>query len=99
MAYKDMKTSYYLFATLFLYALIMGGAIAISNISTVFDFASAISVTALAFIFPGWFYLKADSKFGHGESTWRCISYMFLTIGFMNFCLGITASILNIASE
>lgn len=60
MAYKDMKNSYYLAATLFLYALIMGGAILISNISTVFDFASAISVTALAFIFPGWFYLKAD---------------------------------------
>jgi len=57
MAYLDMKTSYYVMGTLFLYLLILIGSIFISNISIVFDFASAITVTALAFIFPAWFYL------------------------------------------
>lgn len=96
MAYKDMNYCYYASATLGLYALIMAGAIAIANISIVFDFASAITVTALAFVFPGWFYLEADKKFGHGDSNWKCASYTFLIIGFCNFCLGITASIIGI---
>jgi len=91
-----MKNSYYYAGTLIFYALIMLGSCLIANIEIVFNFASAISVTALAFVFPAWFYLKGAEVFGHGEQNWRIISYVFLGIGLLNFILGTTASIIDI---
>lgn len=64
LAYKDMKGVYYYMATLTFYGVQMGMAIIITDISTIFDFASAIAITALAFIFPGMFYKMAVSKYG-----------------------------------
>jgi len=66
MAYKSMRSDYYYAATLILYILILVGAILIQNIEIVFNFASAICVTALAFVFPAWFYLKGNEVLGHG---------------------------------
>jgi len=59
MAYKDMNLVLYLLTTFILYGLEMLGAILIEDISTVFEFASAIAVTALAFWFPGGYFLMA----------------------------------------
>ena len=63
MAYKDMSRSLYLSATICLYALIVIGAIAVDNISVVFDFAGAGAVSAIAFFFPAYFYPRAVTKF------------------------------------
>ena len=59
MAYKDMSRSLYLSVTICFYALIVVGAIAVDNISVVFDFAGAGAVSAIAFFFPAYFYPKA----------------------------------------
>merc|ERR1712127_460205 len=67
MAYKDMPYLSYVTITISFYCVIVTGAIFILDISTIFDFASAISITALAFIFPGWFYLKVETKFRGGK--------------------------------
>ena len=64
LAYKDMKGVYYYLATLTFYGIQMGMAIIITDISTIFDFASAIAISALAFIFPGLFYKLAMKKYG-----------------------------------
>ena len=63
MAYKDMNLWLYLLTTFLLYGVEMLGAILIEDISTVFEFASAFAVTALAFWFPAGYYLMAEKKY------------------------------------
>jgi hypothetical protein len=67
-------------------------------VSYVFDFASAISISALAFIFPAWFYFVAEKKFGNGkkDTTWRCTSVVFLIFGVFNFLCGMSADVISI---
>ena len=99
LAYKDMSNLKYGIATLSLYAVIIVGAILIQDISTIFDFAAAISISALAFVFPGWFYLKAESKFGKPDTQYRCLAWTFLAIGGINFILGMSANVISIAQS
>lgn len=63
-----MNYGLYLAITLILYALQMGGAILVEDISTVFEFISAICVTAIAFWFPAYYYLLAEKKYGQGNT-------------------------------
>jgi hypothetical protein len=76
----------------------MGMAIIITDISTIFDFASAIAITAMAFIFPGLFYKLAVKKYGKGneDKCDNCWATAFLIIGFCNFILGMYSSISNV---
>ena len=77
----------------------MGMAIIITDISTIFDFASAIAITALAFVFPGLFYKLAKAKYAKDKPTDKCDNYWakaFLIIGGVNFCLGMYSSINNV---
>ena len=52
--------SLYLFGTFFFYIVVIIGAIVIPDVSIVLDFAGAVAVSALAFGFPGLFYLKGS---------------------------------------
>jgi amino acid permease len=45
----------------------MGGAIVVNDISTVFEFISAICVTAIGFWFPAHYYLLAEKKYGQNK--------------------------------
>jgi len=101
LAYKDMKPAYYYLATIVFYGIQMGMAIVITDISTIFDFASAIAITALAFIFPGMFYKMAVAKYGKDKQLDKCDNCWataFLIIGCCNFCLGMYSSIGNVIS-
>lgn len=95
-----MKTLYYVLATLTLYALIVCMALAIDDVDLVLNFASAISITALAFIFPGVYLLKAASKFptnaqkfADSMGTYRAFCFVYLVLGFCNFCIAMTSAI------
>lgn len=99
MAYKEMKTIYYLIVTLIFYAIIVVGSIFILDITTIFDFASAIAVTAIAFLFPGWFYLLAVKEYGEKvpeHKKLKCYAYMFLVLTVLNFVLGMYSSIYSV---
>jgi hypothetical protein len=64
MAYKDMKTSYYLICVLVFYSLQVGTSLLVNDISIMFDFVSAFAVSFYAFLFPAWFYELAAKKYG-----------------------------------
>ena len=58
-----MNYALYLVVTLGLFYLEVVGGIFIQNITIVFNFASALGVTCLAFWFPAGYYLLAVKKF------------------------------------
>jgi hypothetical protein len=63
--YKLTKSHYaeYLVFTLIVYGVEMLGGMFIENVDVVFSFAAAIAGSALAFIFPGSFYVVLSKKY------------------------------------
>ena len=57
LAYHDMNQVVYYVASLTMYGLCVLGAIVIPDVSTVFDFVSAVSVSAIAFFIPAILYI------------------------------------------
>jgi hypothetical protein len=96
LAYKDMKMSYYISGTLIFYCVIIIGAILIPNVTIIFDFAGAFAISALAFVFPAMFYLKGAEKFGNGSISLSRLAYLYLVLGFLNCCIGLTSIIIGI---
>lgn len=62
-AVSDMNIGVYVGITVGFYALIVLLAMLIEDISSIFDFVSAYSISSLAFFIPGMFYRKAVHKF------------------------------------
>ena len=97
MAYKDMNRTVYVSATLGFYALIVVGAIAITNISVVFNFVGAISVTAMVFCFPAYYFTQAVKKFNvvHTKEVKLNIflSRLFWVLGAVNFSLSMFVAV------
>lgn len=96
MAYMEMRTSLYLVGTLSFYAIILGGSIVIPDVAIIFDFAAAFAVSAIAFVFPGVFYLKGSKRFGGGNKFYTRMAYLYIVIGCFNCVLGSTSTVLNI---
>jgi hypothetical protein len=96
MAYKDMKKSLYLAVTLGLFAIEVAGSIFITNITTVFNFASALGVTCLAFWFPAGYYLMAAMRFKPEGKGYVVTSRLFMVLGVVNFIVGLAAAIIDL---
>jgi len=99
LAYKDMRTSLYLFGTFFFYILVIIGSIVIGSVSIVLDFAGAVAVSALAFGFPGLFYYKAAQRYGKPNPMYMKMAYIYMGICVVNFVLGMTSTILGIVGD
>lgn len=54
---------FYYMATFVYFALVVAGACVIPAVDEIFEFVATISVNALAFIFPSFFYLMARKKY------------------------------------
>lgn len=92
-----MNLGLYLMTTFLLYAVEMLGAILIEDISTVFEFASAFAVTALAFWFPAVYYLMAEKKYSKEPNpSQRLVAQIFIYVGFFNCFVGVFAGVLNV---
>ena len=101
LATKEMSFAVYLICTIGFYALIVFLAMVLKDISSIFDFVSAYSVSSLAFFIPAFFYRKAVKKFNvevtrQIEGRLR-IALILIPIGCLNAVLGITSAIIVIA--
>ena len=77
----------------------MGGAIIVEDVATIFDFAAAIAITAMAFIFPGMFYLMAEKKYLGSRTVNKgdhCWAIAFIVIGICNFFLGMFSAVAGV---
>ena len=101
LAYKSMKPLYYYIATILCWMLILVMSIAIKSVTIIFDFASAFAITAIAFVFPAMFYLKAVKRFGPSTdgSNYKYACYIYYFLGACNCVLGCTSTILNIMTS
>lgn len=97
-----MKMLYYVLGTVIYYVLIVGGAVLIEDISTIFNFISAISISLISFGQPAIFYLEAKRQFAADKETPKYpyyLSYVFYVVAVINFILGTTANILGIVQS
>mmetsp|Transcript_37723 Transcript_37723/g.27427 ORF Transcript_37723/g.27427 Transcript_37723/m.27427 type:complete len:105 (-) Transcript_37723:29-343(-) len=95
-----MDNRIYYGATIALYIFEVLGAIVISDVGVIFEFVSAIAVSAIAFTLPGVFYLKAEKKFASEEyklmhKNRRCGAYTFIVLGILVLIFCLSKSIMD----
>jgi len=99
LAYLKMSPAIYYSVTLGLYMLQIVGAIMISDVATIFEAVSAVSITSISFIFPGLFYLQIESRYASekqkeaGGGT-RRMAQLFIALGVICFFLITTKNML-----
>ena len=101
LATKEMSYVMYLVCSIGFYALIVFLAMVLKDISSIFDFVSAYSISSLAFFIPAFFYRSAVKKFNvpmtrevQNRLRTACI---LIPIGCLNAVLGITSAIIVVA--
>ena len=96
-----MSYALYLIASISFYALIVFLAMVLKDISSVFDFVSAYSVSSLAFFIPAFFYKSAVKKFEieqtHTIQNRLRTANILIPLGCLNAVLGITSAIIVVA--
>ena len=63
--FENMKPWVFYTSTVLLYGLVVVGGLFINDLGLIFELITAFSLSFLSFIWPGWFYLKASSKYGN----------------------------------
>ena len=101
LATNEMSYVVYLLCSVGFYAVIVFLAMVLKDISSIFDFVSAYSISSLAFFIPAFFYRSAVKKF-KPEMTSKIqsrltIACILIPIGCLNAILGITSAIIVVA--
>ena len=101
MAYKDMNYTKYIIVTVLLYGLEVTLSIFLHDIGDIFGFMSAISISCLAFIFPGLFFLLAERKFASDElkrknKALRIEAWCLAILGLFMFIFLMTTNIIGL---
>jgi hypothetical protein len=86
----------YLLITVILYIFELTCACFINDISTVFDFTSAVAASAITFWFPATYYLLAERRYGKPERSSSCMAWFLNCFGVFNFALGMATGVLSI---
>ena len=101
MAYKDMKTVYYMLCVFGYYIVAIIVSILVPDITVVFSFVSAFAVSAIGYWIPGFYYLSALEKYGKDtvkEPRWIMVAKLLAVIGFVNCALGLFSAIYAVIS-
>ena len=91
-----MKTLYYVIGTLGYFGICILLACTVADISTMFNYISAVCISFICFIWPGMFYLSAVKKFPNPEldsKLWIFLAYFYIIVGIGNFALGMWAAL------
>ena len=94
-----MNYGIYLTVVLTLYVIQLLCAWKVNDITTVFDFASAIAVSFISFWFPSVYYLIAEKRYGNGNKYSHNMAIALNILGVLNFGLGMSTGILNIVAK
>ena len=70
MAYHNMNQTYNKVATVVIYIIEMLVAIAVTDIGIIFQFGAALAGSSAQFIWPGYFFIHAEYKYG-SRSDWK----------------------------
>ena len=93
----DMNQIYYVVATLSLFGLEMTGGILLTDISTVFNFLSAVGVTCISFWFPACYYLMAYNRFTPKKvPNYVFSAKVFIVLGIINCIVGFAGGFIGI---
>lgn len=64
MAYHSMNKVYYYGGTMIVYAIEIVLAILVNDVGVIFQFGAALAGSSVQFIWPGYFFLHSERKFG-----------------------------------
>jgi len=95
--HRDLPIFLYLTLTLVIYALDVALACVLDDVSIVFGFVGALSISMLFFILPGIFYLRSCTLSGEKGSLYRkCVSWFYIIFGFMVMFGGLASVVVKI---
>ena len=101
LAYKDMKTIYYILGTVFYFLLCVGGGIYLPDVEVVINWTSSIQIVIIGYLSPAAFYGLARKKYPQNidkeqDNYLLCQSYMQYCLAVVTFLLGMTVNVLAI---
>mmetsp|Transcript_12699 Transcript_12699/g.21386 ORF Transcript_12699/g.21386 Transcript_12699/m.21386 type:complete len:146 (+) Transcript_12699:1510-1947(+) len=102
-AYKNMNNLYYFVSTLSLFVVEAILSVIVDDVTTVFDFVAAISVTCIGFAFPAVFYLTAEKRYmkeeEKGKSNTRMLAYLHAGLAVIAFVACMLSNVITIVQE
>lgn len=99
-SHKDLPFWVYLLCTFFVYGFDVSIACFVDDVSIVFGFVGALSISMLFFILPGLFYLRAVKLSDENGTAFRkFISFFYIFLGFCLMIGGIISVAVKIAED
>jgi len=99
MAYKDMKRSYYVGGSFFIWIVEIICGIVVPDLSVAIGYVGAVCVIYLGMILPAWLYLASEAKFNSGyrkrHKCRRISAWLMIIYGVISFVMLMYVNILN----